>query len=57
LGWYFLPEDEVVYLKYPLGFNNFLGSDTGVVCWFFGFFLVFFRPNSSLSIVESPSGR
>jgi hypothetical protein len=57
LGWYFLPADAVVDLRYPFGFNNLSGSDTGVVCLSSGFFLVFFRPNASLSVVESPSER
>jgi hypothetical protein len=31
-GWYFLPIDAVVDLRYPFGFNNLSGSDTCVVC-------------------------
>jgi len=32
LGWYFLPVDVVVDLRYPFGFNNLSRSDTGVIC-------------------------
>jgi hypothetical protein len=31
-GWYLLPADTVVDLRYPFGFNNISGSDTVVVC-------------------------
>ena len=54
-GWYFLPTDVVVDLRYPFGFNNFSGSDIGVVCLSSGLLLVLFRLNASLFVVESPS--
>jgi hypothetical protein len=42
LGWYNLPIDATVDLRYPFGFNNLSGSDTGVVCLSSGYFLVLF---------------
>ena len=54
-SWYFLPVNVVVDLRYPFGFNKFLGSDIGVVYLSSGFLLVFFQLNSILFVVESPS--
>jgi hypothetical protein len=54
-GWYFLIAKAVVDLRYPFGFSNLSGSYTVVVCFSSGFFLLFFRSNVSLSMVESPS--
>ena len=47
LGWYILPIDAIVCLRYPFGFNNVSGSKTGVVFFSSRFFLVFFRSNAS----------
>jgi hypothetical protein len=54
-GWYFLLVNVVVDLRYPFGFNKFLGSNIGVVYLLSGLLLVFFGLNAILFVVELPS--